>query len=683
GASLWGSSEFILRLPAALLGSASLLLAYKVGETLWGRREGLIAAFLLSTNAYHIRYSQEARNYSAMVFLALLSLIFLLLALQRGQKRMWFLFAVCASLNLYTHNFAFLILASETLFAAWVIAERWLSSSDQPVEASLEGSAAVHSDHQRLASRDPSSPSGVAAARSGLAGARKQASHLATALVLVGLFYLPWLPFLQQQILGRVIRFTGLGFGEPRGAHLSIRFFTDALQVYTGVGGALLLLFLALFAVGLFCSRARYIVLSGLWIVPPFVLPFIARSGHHFSLKYAIFIVPLFLLGMARGTSVLTDWLTRHVPVVREHEYWSLALSSTLVVSMFGALSVAPIREYYLEQKTDYRGVASYLEHRLLPADLILVDGVKYRTGSDADWTKVCLSYYIGPARLKETPVLPVERGLWTNLQSVAHPQGEVVAVLARQTRPASWDHRTDVVVIDFEGLSVIHLRHPTGDMILDAESMLQALLKLLQRSDARFDVRLALAETYAQMGVFAEAASQVVLAGRDTPGGNLAADDLAQTISQLEPYLHVQTEDTRVGDSLSLRGYSQQPTILQAGEAMTVTLWWETRDQMEIDYTTFLHVTAPDGRILVQEDRLLRSRARPTSLWGVGELVRDEHELELPPDAKPGQYVIKTGVYYWKTGERLPAWDRQGARLPEDTFVLRSLAVTSSGADD
>jgi 4-amino-4-deoxy-L-arabinose transferase-like glycosyltransferase len=679
GASLWGNSEFILRLPAALLGSMSIVLAYKVGTVFWGRKEGLIAAFLLSINAYHIRYSQEARNYSAMVFLALLSLIFLLLALQHDRKRMWLLFTVCASLNLYTHNFAFLILTSEALFAAWLIFEAWWSSRNQPVQAGLESGAAAPSQHRLLSSTDRSSVPGAGAATSGLPRARKLARHLVASLVLVGLLYLPWFPFLRQQILGRIIGFTGLGFGEPHGAHLSVQFFSNALQEYTGMDGALVLLFLTLFAIGLASSRVRYTVLSCLWVVPPFVVPFIARSGHYFSLKYAIFVVPLLMLGMARGISVLADWLAHRLPVARQHGRWALAGASILIVSVVGAVAVVSITKYYYEQKTDYRGVASYLDHTLLPGDVILVDGVRYRTGEDADWTKMCLSYYISSARLRSTPLLPVDRTLGTSLQSMAQRRGEVVAVVARRSRPASWDRQTDIVVIDFQDLSVIHLRQSSGDMLLDAKAMLEALLKLLRRPDARFDVRLALAETYVRMGLFTEAASQIVLAGRDVADDNRAANDLAQTVTQLQPYLHVQTEETRVGDSLSLRGYSQQPTALRAGETITLDLWWETREQMDVDYTTFVHVIGPDGRIVVQEDKLLRSRARPTSSWRVGEVVRDEHQLVLPPDAEPGHYVVTTGVYYWQTGERLPAWDEQGQRQPDDAIPLGSITVTEN----
>jgi hypothetical protein len=342
-----------------------------------------------------------------------------------------------------------------------------------------------------------------------------------------------------------------------------------------------------------------------------------------------------------------------------------------LILSVLGAASVGPVRAYYLWQKMDYRGAARYLERTLLPEGLILVDGVKYGTGTDAWWTKFGLSYYIGAARLKQTPVLAVERGLWDNLQSLAEPRGEVVAVLGHRTRPTSWDHQPDVVITDFADLSVIHLRQSTGETIPDAKAMLEALVRLLPRPDARFDARLALAETYAQMGMLSEAASQVVLAGRGMPDSNPAAEDLAQTIARLQPSLHVQPEDIRVGDSLSLRGYSQQPKTLRAGEAVTVTLWWETRDQMDIDYSTFVHVVGPGGRVVVQEDRPLRSRTRTTSSWDVGELVRDRHRLELPHDLEPCEYVIRIGVYYWKTGERLPVWDESGRRMTDDAIIL------------
>ena len=670
--ALFGSSDFVVRLQATLLGSLSLLLTYKLGEMLWTPREGVIGAFLLAINAYHIRYSQEARHYGLMVFLALLSLIFLLKALQSGRKRMWILFGLCAGLNIYTHYFAFLILAGELLFAAWVILRGWVSSQRERQQTNLQSTSTAGPGHRSVISADPSPPThSPISIASDAPSPRMQAFSLVAVLAVLAVSYLPWLPFMYQQLIGRHIEFEGLGEGTLPRAELSIAFFHDALRTYTRVDGALLFLFLALFALGLARSRARHIVLFGLWIMTPFLFPFVVRASHFFTYRYAVYIVPILLLGMARGISVLTGWLTGWLPKIKDHQRWRLAITSVLTVSVFGAISVAPIRDYYAVQKVDYRGVAGYLAQRLLPGDILVTDGFTYRTDQDSDWTERCLSYYMGFHGPDDTPILLVQRGFWANLRDVAESDGEISAVLGRRWKIASWDQETDVTVVDFEDLSVIHLRQPTGDLFKDAVSMLEALARLLRMPDAQFDVRLALAEAYAQMGRELDAGSQIVLASTVMPDDERAVADLAAARAQLQPSLDIQLVEMTLGDSLSLPGYNIRPTSLKAGDTVSITLWWQADVRMETDYTAFVHIRRPDGQMLVQEDTLLRSGNRPTSRWSVGEVVRDEHQLVLPSDAEPGQYLVTTGVYYWKTGERLPVWDGSGRRLADDVIIL------------
>jgi hypothetical protein len=670
--ALFGSSDFVVRLQATLLGSLSLLLTYKLGEMLWTRKEGLIGALLLAINAYHIRYSQEARHYALMVFLALLSLIFLLKALQSGRKRMWILFGLCAGLNIYTHYFAFLILASELLFAAWVILEGWLVSQRERHHTNLQGTSTTGSGHGSVISADtsppPHSPISVAPAAP---SPSMQAFSLVVILAVLVVSYLPWLPFMHQQLIGRYIEFEGLGEGTLPRTELSLAFFHDAFRAYTQVDGALLLLFLALFALGLARSRSRHIVLFGLWIMVPFLFPFMVRASHFFTYRYAIHLVPLFLLGMARGISVLTGWLTGWLPKIKDHERWRLAVTSLLIASTFGAINVAPIRRSYALLKTDYRGVAGYLAQRLLPGDILVTDGVTYRTDQDSYWTERCLSYYMDSYDTGDTPILLVQRGFWASLRNVAKSAGGISAVLARNWRVDFWDQETDVTVVDFEDLSVIHLRQPTGDLFEDAVSMLEALARLLRMPDAQFDVRLALAEAYAQLGRELDAGSQIVLASTVMPDDERAVADLAETRAQLQPSLNVQLVKITLGDSLSLPGYDVRPTSLKAGDTVSITLWWQADATMETDYTAFIHILRPDGQMLVQDDTLLLSGNRPTSRWRVGEVVRDEHQLVLPSDAGPGQYLITIGVYYWETGERLPVSDEQRQRVMNDAILL------------
>ena len=108
----------------------------------------------------------------------------------------------------------------------------------------------------------------------------------------------------------------------------------------------------------------------------------------------------------------------------------------------------------------------------------------------------------------------------------------------------------------------------------------------------------------------------------------------------------------------------------------MEVTVWWEALQEMERDYTMFIHVVGPEDDILVQEDRLLEHNQLTTSQWRPGELVKNEHALRIPADAEPGEYTVIVGAYYWETGERLAVWDAHGRRIDGDAVSLTTLAL-------
>lgn len=65
------TSEMWLRLPGALLGTASVPLIFELGRRLHTARTGLIAALLLAVNPFHIYHSQELRGYAWMLFFGL------------------------------------------------------------------------------------------------------------------------------------------------------------------------------------------------------------------------------------------------------------------------------------------------------------------------------------------------------------------------------------------------------------------------------------------------------------------------------------------------------------------------------------------------------------------------------------------------------------------------------------
>ncbi len=82
----FGNGEAWLRSLSVVTAVLSIPVIYAVGTVLSRKNTGLIAAFLLSINVAHIAYAQEARSYSLLVLLCLLSLFFFLRIDQRRQR---------------------------------------------------------------------------------------------------------------------------------------------------------------------------------------------------------------------------------------------------------------------------------------------------------------------------------------------------------------------------------------------------------------------------------------------------------------------------------------------------------------------------------------------------------------------------------------------------------------------
>ncbi len=112
----FGDSEFISRLPSAVLGSLSILAIYAVGKLLFNKKAGLVAALILATSVFHIRYSQEARGYTLMVFLSLVS-FYSLVKLTSGRGRAYSIAYIVSSVFLmYTHYYGSLIIIVQNVF---------------------------------------------------------------------------------------------------------------------------------------------------------------------------------------------------------------------------------------------------------------------------------------------------------------------------------------------------------------------------------------------------------------------------------------------------------------------------------------------------------------------------------------------------------------------------------------
>ncbi|MBN1400641.1 MAG: hypothetical protein JXA74_07375, partial [Anaerolineae bacterium] len=108
------------------------------------------------------------------------------------------------------------------------------------------------------------------------------------------------------------------------------------------------------------------------------------------------------------------------------------------------------------------------------------------------------------------------------------------------------------------------------------------------------------------------------------------------------------------LGDQVRLCGYTLLTPQPQAGDIVQLTLFWEALVPIERRFKVFAHLVDERGQIVGQRDSEPVGGGRPTTSWSVGEWVRDNYGLALPPGTPPGIYLLRVGMYGLEDGQRL-----------------------------
>jgi len=136
---------------------------------------------------------------------------------------------------------------------------------------------------------------------------------------------------------------------------------------------------------------------------------------------------------------------------------------------------------------------------------------------------------------------------------------------------------------------------------------------------------------------------------------------------------------ELNLGHSISLLGYDLFPStadiLLRSGDVIHLSLLWQALAPIEQDYTVFVHMLDENGQLCLQVDRYPVDGFRPTSLWSLGEKVRDNYGLVIPPEMPPGRYHLVAGMYWLETLERLPVTSHEAVRLG-DYVLLGEITV-------
>lgn len=417
----FGDGEFILRLPAVVAGVLTVLVVYVLAKSLYGVRAALVASLLTAVLPYAVWYSQEARNYTLLMFLTTTQMYFAYRCVKHRRLVDWFGLAALTTLNLYTHYLAFLATAAVVVYVSLALLTELLSGTSirarvTAVSALFVIALAAAIVPWRPALRvvlpqsklHPLEAMAVLIALLGvvvvlgflLRGRLLQIGHAkpqvtrqialaAGAAGLVVLAYLPWLPTFRAVFTRTDLESIHLGHSLG---------FNDVVDLLARLDlSGLLIAALGLGLVALLVEFRRWpseATLLLAWLAVPTLL-FLRSSGPDvvaIDRRYLAFLIPAALIAIGVGV----DWGARVFELMVERvksKNWPnvprpATLATLVLVALLLIQTLPALAASYRTPKDDWRAAAEHIASASPPGSVVLA------VGDYTDWTVLCLDYY-------------------------------------------------------------------------------------------------------------------------------------------------------------------------------------------------------------------------------------------------------------------------------------------------
>jgi len=132
---------------------------------------------------------------------------------------------------------------------------------------------------------------------------------------------------------------------------------------------------------------------------------------------------------------------------------------------------------------------------------------------------------------------------------------------------------------------------------------------------------------------------------------------------------------EVNLGDEVTFLGYDLEAEVVKPGDNLRLTLYWQARREMAEWYKVFTHLLDDEDRIWAQQDSVPVAGMRPTTGWVKGEVIVDEYELTIDPDAPGGDYLLEVGMYEESTGQRLSVLNEEGQAVG-DRILLEKVKI-------
>lgn len=323
--TLFGEHPWSLRLPAVLLGVATIPILYFLAREFVGRAEAMLSCLLLGVAYHAVWFSTNARGYSMLACLTVASTWLLLRGLRSGRAREFVWYAIVASLGVYAHLTMVFLVVSHALLCAIPLG---LSTTD-----------AARWRRWRL----PLLGFGLSA-------------------LLTLMLYAPILLDVQQFFLQRpravqVATSTWAATAMWRGLQVGM----GSLFTVVTVG--------ALVALGLRSYYAQSKFLVGLFVLPG-LITIGAAIGLHRPIfpRFLYFLVGFALLLVVRGAMELGRMLERHEPGDQSR----LSRWGVMIVVLLAVAVALPLVKNSRYPKQDFAGAMRFVEAQRGPDEPVL-----------------------------------------------------------------------------------------------------------------------------------------------------------------------------------------------------------------------------------------------------------------------------------------------------------------------
>jgi len=113
--------------------------------------------------------------------------------------------------------------------------------------------------------------------------------------------------------------------------------------------------------------------------------------------------------------------------------------------------------------------------------------------------------------------------------------------------------------------------------------------------------------------------------------------------------------EITLLGYDLTKLGYEHQPDApIHPGDILHLTLFWQIDRRPHEGMALVLQLKDEKGTVRLERRAEPTEGQYPTQQWGIDEIIRDQHNLPLPPALPAGRYRIYLSVQRLPSGQRI-----------------------------